>query len=372
MNKTEKADIAFDLYTKIVESKNAETHRVIFLGHLFKEFRDKKLYKHLDSSCENFNEFLATPELGFQRSTVYSYIRIWTKYVEELNFDIGYLSEIGHKRLQLILPYVDKDPVEWLSRANTWSYKDLINEIRRLKGRAPMKKEELSKDTPLSSSSYLEYVSAHPCILHTSRRAERAHFPKTKGAGAPDDWCIPLCQECHQVYHNIGVISFFELYKDTICKFFYHTIEKGFRELDRISLAYAAGIIDGEGCISIGKSSQRANIYSANVAVGMKFNTIPKWLKEKYGGNISLGKTREAHIWQISGLAAGRLIESFLPYLKEKKRQANIFLEYMKTIDHRWVKLDKDVAETRKDIYFRLKKEKGTLNHHSVNPLNKL
>ena len=141
MNKTEKADIAFDLYTKIVEAKSAETNRVIYLGHLFKQFRDKKLYKNLDDSVDNFNEFLACPEIGFQRSTVYSYIRIYEKYVEELNFDVGYLSEIGHKRLQVILPHVDKDPVEWLSRAKTWSYKDLINELRRQNKRPPMGKE---------------------------------------------------------------------------------------------------------------------------------------------------------------------------------------------------------------------------------------
>ena len=224
MNKTEKADIAFDLYTKIVESKNAETHRVILLGHLFKEFRDKKLYKHLDSSCENFNEFLATPELGFARSTCYSYIRLWEKYVEELNFDVGYLSEIGHKRLQLILPYVDKDPAEWLSRANTWSYSDLINEIRRLKGRAPMKKEK-SDDTLRLPDDYLTFVSKHGCILHPKRKSLGAHFPKTRGAGASLDHVIPLCEECELEQHR-GVVSFFEKYRNQICQFYYTTIFK--------------------------------------------------------------------------------------------------------------------------------------------------
>jgi len=230
MNKQEKADIAFDLYTKIVESKNAETHRVIFLGHLFKEFRDKKLYKHLDSSCENFNEFLATPELGFQRSTVYSYIRIWTKYVEELNFDVGYLSEIGHKRLQLILPYVDKDPVEWLSRANTWSYKDLINQIRKEKGRQPM---EESKEVPQQiNKNYINFVGEHNCILHKTRKSEKAHFPKTKGAGGLDTHVIPLCHDCHMHYHDLGVVSFFEKYRNQICGFYYATIEELYKELN--------------------------------------------------------------------------------------------------------------------------------------------
>lgn len=135
VSKEDKANSAFDLYTKILQAKNTETNRAIFLGYLFKNFRDKKLYKHLDESVENFNEFLAIPEIGIMRSTASSYIRIYEKYVEELNFDIMYLSEIGQGRLKLILPFVDKDPEEWLSRAKTWKLKDLLTQIRKEKKR---------------------------------------------------------------------------------------------------------------------------------------------------------------------------------------------------------------------------------------------
>jgi hypothetical protein len=231
VNKAEKADVAFDLYTKIVEAKSAETNRVIYLGHLFKQIRDKKLFKHLDSECGSFNEFLAMPEIGFARSTCYSYIRLFEKYVEELNYDVGYLAEIGHKRLQLILPFVDKDPVEWLSRAKTWSYKDLLNQIRKEKGRQPMPaQKEVQRGI---NKNYTDYVGEHSCIFHEKRKSEKAHFPRTDKAGGLSSHLLPLCHECHiRELHGIGVDSFLCLYKNQIFDYVFDLIDKLYEELN--------------------------------------------------------------------------------------------------------------------------------------------
>ncbi len=228
MNKEDKANEAFNLYTKILEAKSAETNRVIYLGHLFKQIRDKKLFKCLDSECDSFNEFLAMPEIGFQRSTVYSYIRIYEKYVEELNYDVEYLSEIGHKRLQLILPFVNKMPAEWLSRAKTWSYKDLLNSIRKEKNREPMKAKEVpDKDL---SGRYLDYAKAYGCIHHRNRKPEMAHFPKTDKMGGIH--VIPLCHLCHiGELHIVGVDTYFSMYKDKIFDFIFELINKLYEEI---------------------------------------------------------------------------------------------------------------------------------------------
>ena len=43
MSKQEKADSAFEIYTKILEAKSAETNRVFYLGHLFKESQNECL-----------------------------------------------------------------------------------------------------------------------------------------------------------------------------------------------------------------------------------------------------------------------------------------------------------------------------------------
>jgi hypothetical protein len=241
MKKTEKAEYAHGLYCQILEAKNAETTRAIFLGAIFKKIRDEELFKCLDS--ENFNQFLADPELGFQRSTVYSYIRLWEKYVGELNLDPEYLGEIGVKRLQLILPFVDKDPLEWLSRAQTWSYKDLLNSIRKEKGRQPMK--ETKEVPPTIGKKYTDFLEDHGCIFHKNRKAEKAHFPKTEKAGGLPHHVIPLCRECHQMYHDLGIVTFYEkafykddffnLYRNQIMDYFYELIDKLYDEIATLS-----------------------------------------------------------------------------------------------------------------------------------------
>lgn len=231
MNKTEKADIAFDLYREILDTIPEETLRVFKLGHLFKLIRDEKHYDHLDSECDNFKQFCADPKIGYAYSTICSYIKIWEVYIEELCLSMDTLQHIRYKRLQLVLPHVSKDPDKWVARAEHWSYKDLINETRRLSKRPPMKKEE-AVSAPFLSKSYIQYVKAHGCILHSRRKSLGAHFPKTRGAGALLWHVIPLCEQCELEQHR-GVVSFFEKYRNQICGFYYATIEKLYEELKR-------------------------------------------------------------------------------------------------------------------------------------------
>ena len=224
VNKTEKADIAHDLYREIVDTIPEETLRVFKLGHLFKRIRDEKLYDHLDSECDNFKQFCADPKVGYAYSTISSFIKIWEVYIEELHLSMDTLRHIRYKRLQLILPHVSKDPDEWLSRAREWSHKDLINETRRLGGRPPMKTIDTFSRRVDAGKNYIEYVKAHGCILHSGRKSLGAHFPKTRGAGAALDEIIPLCEECELEQHR-GVVSFFEKYRNQICQFYYATIK---------------------------------------------------------------------------------------------------------------------------------------------------
>lgn len=225
MKKSDKADMAFELYSKILEAKNADTTRAIFLGQTFKKIRDEELFKCLDSDAENFNQFLADPELGFARSTAYSYIKIYEKYVEELKLDTEYLSEIGTKRLQLILPFIEKDALEWLSRAKTWSYRDLLQAIRKEKGRAPMAK--LPAESPALPRKYEEYARNYGCLHHRNRTPEMAHFPQTEKMGGAHR--LPLCHQCHiGELHGIGVDSYLCLYKHKIFDFLFSLIDELF------------------------------------------------------------------------------------------------------------------------------------------------
>jgi len=223
VNTSEKA---YALYKEIIDTKSAQTLWMIRLGEIFKKIRDEKLYKHLDSECTTFQEFTATPEIGYQKSTVYSFIKIYEVYIEKWEVTPETLCSIGHRRLQMLLPLIDGDPEEWLGRAQTWSDKDFINAVREAKGRPPM--PDLPGSTALDTSGYDEYVKSHPCILHPKRTSERAHFPRTVKMGGK--LTIPLCRECHAVYHDIGVDTFFSIYKVQIGKYFENLIAHIFKE----------------------------------------------------------------------------------------------------------------------------------------------
>lgn len=102
---------------------------------------------------------------------------------------------------------------------------------------------------------------------------------------------------------------------------------------NEIDLAYLAGFIDGEGSISIFRSGNRDhcmfNIYNTN-------ELIMLWLKQMFEGNVcQLKRTRnewkQEYSWYIGPQKASLVLKACLPYLKLKKRHAELFIAYTET-----------------------------------------
>lgn len=92
--------------------------------------------------------------------------------------------------------------------------------------------------------------------------------------------------------------------------------------------AYAAGILDGEGSISIAKQD---DYYTCRVSVGMSDKGYPvlEFLKREYGGHISgtrasSGNSRESKQWRTSGHNAISFLRRVQPHLRLKACQAEI------------------------------------------------
>jgi len=109
--------------------------------------------------------------------------------------------------------------------------------------------------------------------------------------------------------------------------------------LQKIDLAYTAGIIDGEGCISICKHSSPTSRYryryDLRVDVGMCEELIPMWLYMHFGGNLRNHKGRKpshrpVYHWQIASKQAQHFLELILPYLKTKRPQAELAITFQK------------------------------------------
>lgn len=101
-------------------------------------------------------------------------------------------------------------------------------------------------------------------------------------------------------------------------------------------IAYAAGLIDGEGCIDLDGRARHGKepTYRARVTVGMTTPAIDvlKWLNEQWGGSLHNSRKAtdawaSAWTWTVQGSDARRLLQQIAPYLRIKSAQARLALE---------------------------------------------
>lgn len=106
----------------------------------------------------------------------------------------------------------------------------------------------------------------------------------------------------------------------------------------RLKLAYLAGIIDGEGCISIRRWIDKKVYvgYSLMLDVGNAKPALAEWIKENFGGTVSHTAFKhpnhnDRYVWRISHGRAGEIIKSVQPFLLLKQEQAKLALEFRDT-----------------------------------------
>lgn len=116
----------------------------------------------------------------------------------------------------------------------------------------------------------------------------------------------------------------------------YWKVSDALRIIDETDIAYCAGIIDGEGSITIGKGKQRVGpgySYEVLVSVHMMDGYVPKYLSECFGGKLSKTPAFHNHrkgdysfCYHANGSRARALLSMIIPYLKIKRKQAEIAL----------------------------------------------
>lgn len=106
-------------------------------------------------------------------------------------------------------------------------------------------------------------------------------------------------------------------------------------------LAYAAGIIDGEGCITIlcrlpnRKNPKHARSYQPAVIVAMNDPEPIDFLEHYFPASQTSTKRgyKIHHRWSIWSLKAIFFLQNILPYLKVKKMQAQLVIEFQQYKD---------------------------------------
>ena len=188
------------------------------------------------------------------------------------------------------------------------------------------------------------------------------------------------------LYREIGSLKIFS---NKIWK----TLRGNQREhnMDKNTLGYLAGVIDGEGYIGLEKTQPNQKVrqinprYMPNVCVINIQLELINWLKKQWGGSVNT-RNRNMKRWKSNWrtcyrwrLNQGRIVEfltAIRPYMIVKRRQADLMIEYYqkrtKSITgifngrHGSKSFSPEEMEFRETIYKQMK----NLNHYDPQRLN--
>lgn len=100
-------------------------------------------------------------------------------------------------------------------------------------------------------------------------------------------------------------------------------------------LAYAAGIIDGEGCIYVARGKPRGlrltPQFTLKISVGMSTPEAVNFLHQAFGGTLRKypnHKYKPIYRWEVSTIEAEGVLRCVIPYLQVKKKEATVGLEF--------------------------------------------
>lgn len=112
-----------------------------------------------------------------------------------------------------------------------------------------------------------------------------------------------------------------------------------------ITIPYLAGLIDGEGCITLfryRKPECEDDIlcYVAMLQVGMVHKPLIAELQSQFGGYIGHKKPKDAKrraysVWNVKGERCINLLKEIEPFLIAKKDEANLLIQYWSDKDAR-------------------------------------
>lgn len=110
---------------------------------------------------------------------------------------------------------------------------------------------------------------------------------------------------------------------------------EGFPRGKREELAYLAGILEAEGCFSIGRGE--GNAFYATVSVQMCCRPILQRLMQRFGGTVIAMKVKSGHkpkfMWRVKGSYAGDVARAVSPYLTFKTEEADLVRMLQNTTD---------------------------------------
>jgi len=129
--------------------------------------------------------------------------------------------------------------------------------------------------------------------------------------------------------------------------------------MSKLTAAYIAGLIDGEGSLEIQKKDRK---YQTRIRVCMTDETLIRWLHESFDGYFSKrvfkDNCRTAYVWDIhNNKLVKPFIEKIYPYLRLKKKHAEVIKRFLKTFNNNSFKKVKNKSDYHNGHHHELKDE---------------
>ncbi|HVW99268.1 MAG TPA: hypothetical protein VHA52_02340 [Candidatus Babeliaceae bacterium] len=134
--------------------------------------------------------------------------------------------------------------------------------------------------------------------------------------------------------------------------------------------AYAAGYIDGDGCIYLGKTTQKPGmitVYEYSVQIVSVKRAVLDHFKEIWDGYVrkkpSKPRHKDAFCWTIKGRISAYFIQNIQFFLVEKNAQASMLLHFSTLIHHNKFNLvEQTTVDEREKLIKDIRKEKHMNN----------
>jgi hypothetical protein len=138
--------------------------------------------------------------------------------------------------------------------------------------------------------------------------------------------------------------------------------------MKEIDLAWLAGIIDGEGSIFVVKQKRKDRMRDTNYILKVTVQSVDPYMavechKIAKQGSCFLNKETRENMsntmkWQICGRKASELLKELIPFLRVKKHQAELAIQFQDTTKRHWKHMQVKDYEEQAMLYQKLKDAK--------------
>lgn len=109
--------------------------------------------------------------------------------------------------------------------------------------------------------------------------------------------------------------------------------------MENTDLAYAAGLLDGEGTVTLSKNNSSDKFRTPAITMSSTTYALLEFMKNSFGGNIVNHKIYKDHhkqswVWHLRGDAVLTFLGQVVPFVREhdKKRRADLLLKKYKLV----------------------------------------